>query len=208
MLFLLAFTAGVLAIVGVDTLAAALDQASRVPGFFQGPLLVAIGALTTALLLATVSAHKATGLRLAYLIALGIGLHNLGEGLAIGAAYSVGEFALGLFLIVGFILQNVTEGVALVVPILRDRVRLVHLVGLCALAGVPTILGTWIGGFNASVALATLFLAIGVGAIAQVLYQVSRLTLQQSARVGAPGVGFAGQVTGMLLLYVTGLLLK
>ena len=208
MLFLLAFTVGVLVVLGIDTLGEAVEQAARVPGAFQGPLLVGIGALGTVLVLTSVGARGEKGLRLAYLIALGIGLHNLGEGLAIGAAYSVGEFALGAFLIVGFILQNVTEGVALVAPILRDKVKLLHLVGLAALAGLPTIVGTWIGGFNASVTLATLFLAIGVGAIAQVLFEVSRLALRESERVSQPAVGLAGVVTGMLLLYATGLMLK
>jgi ZIP family zinc transporter len=208
MLFLLTFTVGVLLVLGIDTLTEALEQASRVPGAFQGVLLVGIGALGTVLVLASIGAHKAEGLRLAYLIALGIGLHNLGEGLAIGAAYSVGEFALGLFLIVGFILQNVTEGVALLVPILRDRVRLQHLLTLLAVAGLPTVFGTWVGGFSPSVTWATLFLAIGVGAIGQVLYEVSRLALRELSRVQAPGVALAGALSGMLLLYATGLLLK
>ena len=208
MVFLLGFTVGVLVILGIDTLSEAVEQATRVPGPFQGLVLVGIGVLGTVLILATVAARETHGFRLAYLIALGIGLHNLAEGLAIGAAYSVGEFALGMFLIVGFILQNVTEGVALVVPVLRERVKVLHLLVLGLVAGAPTIAGTWIGGFNASVVLATLFLAIGAGAIAQVLYAVSRLALRETQRVGTPTVGLAGVVSGMLLLYVTGLILK
>ena len=55
------------------------------------------------------------------MIAVGIGFHNLGEGLAIGAAYSIGEIALGTFLVVGFIIQNITEGLGIIAPVLRDN---------------------------------------------------------------------------------------
>ena len=60
----------------------------------------------------------------ALLIAIGIGLHNLGEGVAIGAAYAVGSLALGAFLVVGFALHNTTEGLAIVAPLARERVSL------------------------------------------------------------------------------------
>ena len=59
----------------------------------------------------------ASGGSLALLVATGIGLHNLGEGVAIGSAYSVGALALGAFLVVGFALHNTTEGLAIVAPI-------------------------------------------------------------------------------------------
>ncbi len=55
------------------------------------------------------------------MIAIGIGLHNLGEGLAIGSAYAVGALALGAFLIIGFAIQNTTEGLAIVAPLSKER---------------------------------------------------------------------------------------
>ena len=74
------------------------------------------------------------------MIALGIGLHNLGEGLAIGAAYSVGAATLGTFLVVGFILQNITEGLGIVTP---DRQRqavaeVARTAGDCSVAHLPS----------------------------------------------------------------------
>ena len=64
---------------------------------------------------------KAGGAHLALMIAIGIGLHNLGEGLAIGSAYAIGELALGAFLVVGFAIHNTTEGFAIVAPLAEER---------------------------------------------------------------------------------------
>src|SRR2546430_9645157 len=111
---------------------------------------------------------------LATMIAVGIGLHNLGEGLAIGAAYSVGAAALGAFLVIGFIIQNLTEGLGIVVPLIRERPYLRALATLGILAGGPAILGTWIGGLVSAPALSVLFLGIGSGAVFQVAYQIGK----------------------------------
>jgi zinc transporter ZupT len=142
----------------------------------------------------------------ALLVALGIGLHNLGEGLAIGAAYSLGEAALGAFLIVGFMLHNTTEGLGIVAPIARDEPRIRTLAGLGLLAGGPTVLGAWIGGLAYSPLYATFFLAVGAGAIAQVVLALYRV-LGREADGGAWTPLNAGAVlAGMLVMYVTGLL--
>ena len=215
-LFLIAFTAGILLVLAVDTLAEAFEQAATIASAFQGRLLVllgvavSVGALTAVDQAARKEDRTVTSerWRLAYVIALGIGLHNLGEGLAIGAAYSVGELALGMFLVIGFILQNVTEGVAIVVPVLRQAVRLRDLAVLALVAGVPAIAGTLIGAFTYSAVLATLFLALGAGAILQVLLKVGQLAIRDSDRLRAPSVGLAGAVAGMLVLYITGVLVK
>ncbi|MCJ7703511.1 MAG: hypothetical protein MUO62_18165, partial [Anaerolineales bacterium] len=129
MVFLMAITAGLLIFLGLDTLVEALESAAKTPSPFQGIGLIGIGTVATFLFLDALS-HKqvntgndesAKRLSLAYMIALGIGIHNLGEGLAIGAAYNVGEISLGSFLVVGFIIQNITEGLGIIAPVLRDR---------------------------------------------------------------------------------------
>jgi zinc transporter ZupT len=216
MVFLLAVTAGLLIFLGLDTLAEALEQVEAVPGPFQGIGLIGIGTVTTFLLLETISqrqvaagtSESAQRLRLAFVIAVGIGLHNLGEGLAIGAAYNLGEIALGAFLVVGFIIQNITEGLGIIAPVLRDRPGIGGLALLGLIGGGPAVIGSWIGGFAPSPTLAVLFLAIGAGAIFQVIYEVAKLIRKDTAKNATPLLVFSGVVAGMLLLWVTGLFIK
>jgi zinc transporter ZupT len=212
MQFALALTAGLLVFLGADALKEGLEAAESVAGAFQGALVVVVGALGTLLLLqmvsrARVSAGGEQGRRaVAYLIALGIGLHNLGEGLAIGAAYALGQAALGAFLIVGFMLHNTTEGVGIVAPIAKDAPRLKTLAALGLLAGGPTVLGAWIGGLAYSPLYATLFLSVGAGAIAQVIIALYRVVSREAeGSVWTPYTA-GGVVAGMLVMYGTGLL--
>jgi zinc transporter ZupT len=143
---------------------------------------------------------------LAWLIALGIGLHNLGEGLAIGAAYALGEAALGAFLVIGFMLHNSTEGLGIVAPVAQDRPSLKTLAGLGLLAGAPTILGAWIGGLAYSPLWATIFLAVGAGAIAQVVVALYRVVARETQGPVWNPLTAGGLVAGMLVMYATGLL--
>ncbi len=144
------------------------------------------------------------GVRMAWLVALGIGIHNLGEGLAIGSAYVLGELTLGALLVVGFTLHNATEGIAIVSPILRQSgPQLSRLVGLGALAGAPTILGCWIGAFTYSQFWALLFLGIGSGAIVQV---ITAILGGRALRDTLAPLNLAGMLTGYLVMYGTGLL--
>ncbi len=210
--FVLALTAGLLIFLAVDAVHEALAAAEQVAGAYQGIALVLIGSVGTVLLLQMVSRARLSvgGLEgrraVAFLIALGIGLHNLGEGLAVGAAYALGEAALGAFLIIGFMLHNTTEGLGIVAPIAKDRPKVRMLVGLGLLAGAPTILGAAIGGFAYSPLYATLFLAIGAGAIAQVVVALSRVVGRDvEGGLWSPATA-SGLLAGLLIMYGTGLL--
>jgi zinc transporter, ZIP family len=216
MTFLMAATAGLLIFLGIDTLVEAFEVAAEVPSAFQGVGLIGIGSVATFLLLDAISRRQTntTGsetdrrLAVAMMIAIGIGFHNLGEGLAIGAAYNVGEIALGTFLVVGFIIQNITEGLGIIAPVLRDRPSLSRLALMGLIGGAPAILGAWIGGYTPSPFLAVLFLAIGTGAIFEVVYEIGKLIQKDTSRESMPITVFSGVLTGMLLLWVTGLLIK
>ncbi|MBI4391363.1 MAG: ZIP family metal transporter, partial [candidate division NC10 bacterium] len=213
---LVAMTAGILLFLGVDVMKEALAVAARIPSLFQGVALAAIGLTLGILGLAAIGRaagadaeglqHEAGRRALAYLVALGIGLHNMGEGLAIGTAYVRGEMALGALLVVGFTLHNATEGFGIVAPISRDRTALRHLLWMGALAGAPTVAGTLLGGFTYFDPLAVLFFALGGGAIFYVIGILARLLQRGFAGTGAL-THAAGVAAGLLLMYGTGLLL-
>ncbi len=216
MTFLMAVTLGLLIFLGLDALAEALEAATSVPSSFQGVGLIGIGGVATFLLLEAISNWQ-TGrttneqdkrLSIAMMIAVGMGIHNLGEGLAIGAAYNIGEIALGTFLVIGFIIQNITEGLGIIAPILRDKPQIGKLAILGLIGGAPAILGAWIGGYAPSPFLAVLFLAIGAGAIFQVVHEIAKMLQKDLKQEPAPMLIFSGVVVGMLMLWVTGLLIK
>jgi zinc transporter ZupT len=216
LMFLMALTAGLLIYLGIDATAEALELAGEVGSPFQGVGLVGLGIVVTFILLDAISRRQASigrkeseqRLAIAFMIAIGIGLHNLGEGLAIGAAYSVGAAALGTFLVVGFIIQNITEGLGIIAPVLRDRPSWASLVWMGLIGGAPAVVGAWIGGLSYSQPLAVLFLAIGAGAVFEVVYEIGKLIQKDAAKRPMPVTIFAGVTVGMLLLYVTGLLIK
>jgi ZIP family zinc transporter len=148
---------------------------------------------------------------MALMISIGIGLHNFGEGLAIGASVVLGEIALSTFLIVGFMLHNTTEGFAIVSPLAKTKVRRMvgKLIIMGLIAGVPTIFGTWIGGFVYSPVAAIIFLAIGAGAIFQVvllIYQGITRAEADRGKIMSDASIISGFAAGMLIMYVTGLL--
>ena len=210
--FFLSLTIGLLVFLAVDALAEALEVSTRVAGAFQGLSLVLIGLFGTPLAIAALGEWRRrakNGLSPLYvsaLIALAIGLHNLGEGLAIGAAYSTGEITLGTFLVIGFLLHNTTEGLGIVAPIANQRTSLKNLALLGLLAGAPTVLGTWVGGFTYSPVAITLFFAIGAGAIVQVVFELWKLFARQRERGLTQPLNAAGVLAGLAIMYITGLL--
>jgi zinc transporter, ZIP family len=219
---LMAFTVGLLAFLAIDAALEGLDIAAEAPAAFGGSALVFAGAFIAYLLLAAVDVHlrrrsevavdASAGLYLAMLVALGIGLHNLGEGLAIGSAYTTGALALGAFLVVGFAIHNTTEGLAIVAPMRGGgeasvRPGLGRLLGLGLLAGAPAILGAWIGAAAFNPSLAALLFGVGVGAIARVIVQVAPSMRDGDGRFLHP-VSVAGMIAGIAALYVTGLLVS
>ncbi len=228
---ILALTLGLLVFLLIDTLLEAFEIAALLPAVFQGVALVLFSALLTwfALLAARSRGGGLSkqglhpGLRVAILIALGIGLHNLGEGLAIGTAFALGEAALGSFLVIGFTIHNVTEGIAIAAPLVpgaveedtdqrRSRVPGVWtFVGLILLAGAPAILGAWIGGFAFSPVLATIFLGIAVGAIWQVIVEVGEFLRRYADREDQPMVTWpnvGGFLLGLGIMYLTAFLVS
>lgn len=225
--FVLALTIGLLLFLLVDATAEALELSGRVPGSFQGVILAVFAAAAAFLGLegfgnwlrarragARAAGGFGAGWLLALLVAIGIGLHNFGEGLAIGAAFALGEAALGSLLIVGFTLHNTTEGLAIVAPLSRDygpsaRPPIGKLVLLGLIGGVPTIAGAWLGGFVYSPVWSVLFLALGVGAIAQVTAQILGQVAEGRPvlRYLATGPVLAGLTAGVAVMYVTGMLI-
>jgi len=215
----MALTAGLLSFLAFDALAEALELQTALPSGFQGPGLILLGVAASYLGLTFVaqrfsaSSHQARaapleGVALAALIAAGIGLHNLGEGLAIGSSIALGELALGTFLIVGFMVHNVTEGLGIATPIAGGgRVSVGRLFTLALVAGAPAILGAWIGGFLTSDLLGVLFFALAVGAALQVVVEVGRYIARRAPGGLRSGHVVGGFLAGIVVMYTTGLLI-
>jgi zinc transporter ZupT len=233
---LMAVTVGLLAFLAVDATLEGLELGGEGAQSLGGTGLVVLGAVLSYIGLTAVGAWMdarrevavagagaaeagagATGApgaaaplaRLSTLVALGIGLHNLGEGLAIGSSYATGALALGAALVVGFAIHNTTEGLAIVAPLARARQApsLRRLVALGLLAGAPAILGTWIGAAAFNPTIAALLFGMGVGAIAQVIVQIAPSLRDGAGRMLHP-VTAGGIAVGMLAIYVTGLLVS
>ncbi|MGK2932365.1 MAG: ZIP family metal transporter, partial [Solirubrobacterales bacterium] len=213
---LIAFTVGLLAFLAIDGTLEAMDLAALGSGVFGGNALVFLAAGLAFLALSGIDAWMkgrrekskkagASGWQLALMVSIGIGLHNFGEGLAIGSAYAVGELALGSALIIGFAIHNTTEGLAIVAPLATDKPRVRGLIGLGAIAGGPAILGALIGGSVGSDEIAAALIGVGVGAILQVVVQLVPAMKDEDGRTFTP-VSTAALATGALALYLTGLL--
>ena len=214
--FVLALTIGLLVFLLLDSAHEGLEASNTLPASFQGFVLFITAAAVAYLgleMLGTWLTRRRAGTgeagTLSLLIAFGIGLHNLAEGLAIGAAFALGEAALGTLLIVGFTLHNTTEGLAIVSPLIRrgQTLGVGKLMQLGLIGGVPTIAGAWIGGFAYSPLWAVLFLGAGVGAIGQVVGQIwKQLERNRTAPALTSGSVLGGLAAGFAVMYVTGML--
>ena len=212
--FILALTIGMLVYLFTDTILEATEKATEVATAFSGGTLVWIVAAASFLAIFMVGRGKGKapeGMELSSYMALGIGIHNLGEGLAIGAAFASGEAALGSLLVIGFTLHNITEGIGIAAPLVDLRPKLKTLIGLVALAGLPAVIGTWIGAFAFTSIWAVLFLSIGAGAVLQVIVEVGSYLTRTAQKQGGSWLSKASLVgfgLGLAVMYGTSLLVS
>ena len=211
----MALTGGLLTFLGVEALFEAFEFQAVVPGALGGPGLVLLGVAGSFLTMTFISGRFSGksggaigGVALATLVAIGIGLHNFGEGLAIGTSFSFGQLTLGSFLIVGFMIHNVTEGLGIAAPAADEGAALSwpRLATLTLIAGGPAILGAWLGGFAANDVLAALFFGAAAGAAFEVVAEVVRYVARRAPGGLRSGYAIGGFLAGIAIMYVTGLL--
>ena len=215
--FFLALTIGLLIFLGIDAIEEAIDiSKENLSDNFNGVLLV-----STVLVLSFLGLYYASErlsqnsstsklakpLAVGLMISIGIGLHNFGEGLAIGAAVGLGQVALSTFLIVGFALHNTTEGIAIAAPLAKGRSPIWHFAVLGLIAGAPAIFGSWIGGFVYSPFSAIVFLSIGAGAIFQVTIIILKWLRDEGEKRLSSASVVSGIALGMLIMYCTSILI-
>jgi zinc transporter, ZIP family len=213
----MALTAGLLSFLGVEALSEAFQLQTAVPGALGGAGLVLLGVALSFLTMIFIS-HRTSakegalsGIALATLVAVGIGLHNLGEGLAIGTSFAFGQLSLGTFLIVGFMIHNITEGLGIAAPIAEQgeaaaRPSLMRLGTLTLVAGAPAILGAWLGGYASNDLLAVVFFSAAAGAALEVVVEVGRFVARKAPGGLTSAHAIGGFLAGIAIMYVTGVL--
>ena len=214
--FFLAFTMGLLIFLGIDAVLEASEISEKhLSSIFNGELLIATVVILSFLSLYGVGqkliktnnlSTLSKGLVISLMIAIGIGLHNLGEGLAVGAAIALGEVALSTFLIIGFAMHNTTEGLAIAAPLTNSKAKIAKMIGLGLIAGVPAIFGCWIGGFSFSPLFTLIFLAIGAGAIFQVVISIFQYMKEKSDLLSNTSL-FTGISAGLIVMYLTSVII-
>jgi zinc transporter, ZIP family len=215
--FFLALTVGLLLFLAIDSIEEAIEVSNEnLAASFNGALLVATVTILSFLglyytgnkLVEKAGSSKFTKpVAIALMISIGIGLHNFGEGLAIGAALGMGSIAFSTFLIVGFALHNTTEGIAIAAPMSRGKLMIGKLAVMGIIAGSPAIFGAWIGGFVYSPFTSVIFLAVGAGAIFQVIVVIMKWIQEENDRNLSTIAVVSGIAVGMLVMYLTSILI-
>jgi len=214
--FFLAFTIGLLLFLGLDAIEEAFEISdTHLASVFNGELLIATVVILSFLGLYGIGnilikrsefSKLSKGLAISLMVAIGIGLHNLGEGLAVGAAIALGQVALSTFLIIGFAIHNTTEGLAIAAPLTRTKSVIGKMVGFGLIAGTPAIFGTWIGGFSFSPFFTIIFLSIGAGAIFQVVWSIFKFIKEESDSFSSISI-ICGIALGLVVMYLTSILI-
>ena len=210
--FFLSFTIGLLLFLGLDAIEEAFEISNdHLAPIFNGELLIAtvvilsflgLYGIGNLLIKRTEFSKLSKGLAISLMVAIGIGLHNLGEGLAVGAAIALGQVALSTFLIIGFAIHNTTEGLAIAAPLARTKSFVGKMIGFGMIAGVPAIFGTWIGGFSFSPFFTIIFLSIGAGAIFQVILSIFQFIKDESDSFSNISI-ISGIGAGLTMMYLT-----
>ena len=211
--FFLAFTVGLLLFLAFDAIEEASEiSQSHLSDIFNGQLLIATVVILSFLILFSIGnslvkksqfSKISKPLAISLMIAVGIGFHNFGEGLAVGAAIALGQVALSTFLIIGFAIHNTTEGFAIAAPMARTKAMVLRLICLGLIAGSPAIFGTWIGGFSYSPFTTVIFLSIGAGAIFQVVVSIIQYIREESENTISSASIISGIGLGLVVMYLT-----
>ncbi|MDH3311602.1 MAG: divalent cation transporter [Nitrosopumilus sp.] len=214
--FFLALTVGLLLFLAIDSIEEAIEVSNEnLAKSFNGSLLIATVVVLSFLGLYYAgnkivkkadSSKLAKPVAIALMISIGIGLHNFGEGLAVGASVGLGSIAFSTFLIVGFALHNTTEGIAIAAPMSKGKLMIGKLAALGIIAGSPAIFGAWVGGFIYSPFTSVIFLAIGAGAIFQVILVIVKWIREENEKNMSSFSVVSGFAVGMLVMYLTSIL--
>ncbi len=194
LLFFAGLSVGLLSLVGYERWLAK-QKARRVPA--GGPGAMAADTLLPSTGLRTWSLARRTAL----LIAVGIGLHNFGEGLAIGGSAARGDIALATLLVIGFALHNATEGFGIVAPLAAsgDRAGWGFLLLMGLIGGGPTFLGTAVGRQFTSDAVSVVFLTLAAGSILYVVIQLIGVAVKSHRT----SILYWGVLAGLIAGFVT-----
>src|SRR3972149_6620147 len=196
--FFLAITVGLLLFLGIDAIEEAVEVSDEfLASSFNGALLV-----TTVVILSFLGLYY-SGNKL--VDRTKSSPYSKPAALGLMIAIGLGQIAFSRFLIVGFALHNTSEGFAIAAPMAKGKPMIGKLFAMGLIAGTPAIFGAWLGGFFYSPFTAIVFLSIGAGAIFQVIVAILRWIREGDKGLSSASVA-AGVATGMLIMYLTSIL--